>query len=354
MENTKSPIQQFIEERQIVLIWGLAFILLFVLIIVSLLVSPKPTENPNAIKVPININEDDPSQNPSIKTDTSIFSTSTNPQKAELVKVAPIEIMTKIDLFIADNDLKVTDKKCVTNYCYWRGDGFDIDWIQLAGRISLSFEKPILAKNLAFGNTSIASLTVSFNNFVKRYLDEKFQYSNFTLEPFEADFAILANRTINNSKIFGMMGDDRTEKLVFTGEGKLVYASFFVIDYVSSVGEYDLISGAEIVGRISSANYPKVVYPYSIKEAVNPDTSKLVANYSDKDDLYPTPYLLGCNASSAEYAYYLSDQDSEKAYPVYRIVCSGVTQFDSRYLDVTNIIFANAIDPSFVDFTIGK
>ncbi len=186
----------------------------------------------------------------------------------------------------------------------------------------------------------------SFSNFVKKYFDQKWQYTVFKNEKeVNGETIYYAKRVLENESEVEVREHNQQTDYLALKDGEIIYGKILLTNFIESEISVPLISNEDLNKYLNTADYPKEIYPQygGIRESVLNEVDYLSEEFEELDKT-----LDNCKSTSSEVIYLYKSFDQQLLTPVYKLEVQCEVTYKEQQYSVPAIAYVNAVDPEYL------
>ena len=186
----------------------------------------------------------------------------------------------------------------------------------------------------------------SFSNFVKKYFDQKWQYTVFKNEKGNNGETIYyAKRVLEDEFEVEIREHNQQTDSLALKDGKIIYGKILLTNFVESEISVPLISNEDLNKYLNTAEYPKEIYPQygGIRESVLNEVDYLSEEFEELSET-----LDNCKSTSSEVIYLYKSFEQKLLTPIYKLEVQCEVTYKEQQYSIPAIAYVNAVDPEYL------
>lgn len=351
VNKVKMDIVKTLKEKQILILWIVAFVLLIVLIIITALL-PSASKTAKEPTISTSINSTDQLGSTTVRFSDKYVASVNVDKQLPVYKTQNKVLDQYIETFITNNALQLIKSTCDTKYCNWSGDKGFIEVDYSYSYVYFLFKTPVKAY------TSIESLSTDnyqefYTTFVKDNFSLQFDYNTVSFNRENDFFRMKLNRVVDKLPIYTNGYKDFTDYIVADSSGRVVEGQISIFEVLdSSKAMYPSVPSSQLAYLVNLSEYPRTVFWGAEATTIANGSSVSIPNSEGSSGVVgqtintERPTL--CDTDSVSINYYYGNSLKSDLVPIYKIHCSGKVDVDGTEVDIPGIVFLSAIDQQYI------
>lgn len=271
-------------------------------------------------------------------------------KKYEIYNVKQENLNIKVEGIMSSLQINAPEKTVFANIAYtWKnksGDAVEYDVKNQTIMINLNNTASIFP-NLA--SPSDSQLEPILQQFVQKYINNKFEYKDIKIERSPSSIKISGRRYINDVPIQRPGLEKNYDFITLDQRNSLKSAKVLLADFDEKVvTKLDIITPKQLSNVIGNPTYPKEINDGILNAQDGPGPIEDPRNMTDDilNGTIPTP--TSYKSKDIELVYFFSNVNQQFLIPVYRMNTEGQVVYKGQTYNVEGVANASAIDPDFV------
>ncbi len=186
------------------------------------------------------------------------------------------------------------------------------------------------------------------DEFVSKYLQLEYEYTNVKLTKVDSNFRIEANRSIEGYPLHVPGVDTYSDYLLVEPDGDIVEGRLRLINYTTDgVISIKPVHPTNLNRLISRTDYPKEVNQ-DFPDGLEKEQSERDAPGDIDENALKFPKVTNTVGKELSIVYFFATTDYKKLVPVYYIKGEGEILFETKTYVVPMTVYVNALDPERV------
>ncbi|MBD3329318.1 hypothetical protein GF357_02380 [Candidatus Dojkabacteria bacterium] len=359
-------LKDYIKRNELVLVWGVAFVLLIILLVVALIFQSDPGDEVSPVVRDNSVNQafnktsgyiDSDSEQLVVRTDSQITEKITKMNSAGVYEIKNVDFEGIVENFIESNKISGWEKQGGQSVTVWNNPKEFNSYLSLVKpvyKLNLNFETPLQLSKVPTAIVTEETVKDHFSEVIAAYFGANWRYTNIQVENLEMGslFKVIANRDINGKPLYCSESyNELYDYMIFNSSGDLLRGKITYLDAgVESQKQYQLLDPMELGDFVNVSAANRIVYSGRPQHISGDEYDWNQYPHFDYDigEDGPFPELTQCETNKAELGYMYLDSEIKKIYPIYAIHCSQQVTYQNGVYEIPAIVLVDAIDPAYI------